>query len=89
MLKTNDGFLIAEEDLNIRGPGDFLGTRQSGLPELQNANLVRDIKILEAARKEAFALIDRDPHLAAPELRNLKKAFRRFMGNRLDLMSII
>ncbi|MFQ5715903.1 MAG: ATP-dependent DNA helicase RecG [Nitrospinales bacterium] len=89
MLKTNDGFLVAEEDLKIRGPGDFMGTRQSGLPELQNANLVRDIKILEAARKEAFALIDRDPHLAAPELQNLKKAFRRFMGNRLDLMGIL
>ncbi|MFQ5671679.1 MAG: ATP-dependent DNA helicase RecG [Nitrospinales bacterium] len=89
MLKTGDGFRIAEEDMNIRGPGDFMGTRQSGLPELQVADLVRDIRILEVARKEAFALIERDPNLQDHGNHKLKDDFRRFMGNRLDLMDII
>ncbi|MDQ2976232.1 MAG: ATP-dependent DNA helicase RecG, partial [Acidobacteriota bacterium] len=53
MARTNDGFLIAEKDLEIRGPGELLGTRQSGLPEFRVANLVRDQQFLEAARKEA------------------------------------
>jgi ATP-dependent DNA helicase RecG len=53
MARTNDGFLIAEKDLEIRGPGELLGTRQSGLPEFRVANLVRDQRFLEAARKEA------------------------------------
>ncbi|MEC7641756.1 MAG: helicase-related protein, partial [Nitrospinota bacterium] len=89
MLQSNDGFRVAEEDLNIRGPGDFMGTRQSGLPELQVANLVRDIKTLEAARKEAFALIDRDPNLQDPRHQKLKEAFFHLMGKRMNLMDII
>ena len=54
MVDTEDGFVIAEKDLEIRGPGDFFGTRQSGLPTLRVANLVRDRKLLEQAREEAF-----------------------------------
>jgi ATP-dependent DNA helicase RecG len=53
MAKTNDGFLIAEKDLELRGPGELLGTRQSGLPEFHVANIVRDQQFLENARKEA------------------------------------
>jgi ATP-dependent DNA helicase RecG len=53
MEETNDGFKIAEKDLEIRGPGEIMGTRQAGLPEFQIANLVRDLDILQAARKEA------------------------------------
>ncbi|MBC8032398.1 MAG: ATP-dependent DNA helicase RecG [Pyrinomonadaceae bacterium] len=53
MAETNDGFIIAEKDLELRGPGELLGTRQSGLPEFRVANLVRDQKFLEGARKEA------------------------------------
>ena len=53
MEETNDGFKIAEKDLEIRGPGEVLGTRQAGLPEFRVANLVRDLDILQAARKEA------------------------------------
>ncbi|HKO60030.1 MAG TPA: ATP-dependent DNA helicase RecG [Pyrinomonadaceae bacterium] len=59
MAQTNDGFLIAEKDLQIRGPGELLGTRQSGLPELSVASLVRDQEILEKARKEAEYFIDK------------------------------
>ncbi|MBP3924141.1 ATP-dependent DNA helicase RecG [bacterium] len=54
MTETNDGFIIAEKDLELRGPGEFLGTRQSGLPDLIISDIVRDAKILELARNEAF-----------------------------------
>jgi ATP-dependent DNA helicase RecG len=53
MAKTSDGFVIAEKDLELRGPGELLGTRQSGLPEFRVANIVRDQQFLESARKEA------------------------------------
>lgn len=53
MAKTNDGFVIAEKDLELRGPGELLGTKQSGLPEFRVASLVRDQQFLEGARKEA------------------------------------
>jgi len=53
MEETNDGFRIAEKDLEIRGPGEIMGTRQAGLPEFRVANLARDLEILQAARKEA------------------------------------
>ena len=87
--KSNDGFMIAEEDLKIRGPGDFMGTRQSGMPILRVANLIRDIKILESARKEAFALIDRDPRLENPENQNLKQTLHQYLGDKLNLLNII
>ncbi len=64
MCSTNDGFRIAEEDLKIRGPGDFLGTKQSGIPKFRLADLVRDMKILGEARNAAFKLIDTDPTLS-------------------------
>lgn len=76
MVRSNDGFRIAEEDLNIRGPGEFFGTRQSGMPNLRIANIVRDAKILDIARREAFDLIDRDPELKGfPLLRNALEIF--------------
>jgi len=76
MLKSNDGFRIAEEDLNIRGPGEFFGTRQSGMPDLKIANIIRDAKLLDEARKEAFSLIERDPEFKRfPPLRNSLEAF--------------
>ena len=53
MEQTTDGFVISEKDLDLRGPGEVLGTRQSGLPEFRVANLARDLQILERARKEA------------------------------------
>ncbi len=87
--KSNDGFVIAEQDLKIRGPGDFMGTRQSGMPILRVANLVRDIKILESARKEAFKLLDHDPSLKNPEHQNLKLAMKNYLGEKLNLLNII
>ncbi|MFH0731834.1 MAG: ATP-dependent DNA helicase RecG [Candidatus Omnitrophota bacterium] len=73
MLNTDDGFKIAEEDMAIRGTGEVFGTRQHGMPELQLANLVEDIEILEQARKEAFELINIDPNLQNPRNKLLKQ----------------
>ena len=67
MKETTDGFKIAEFDLQLRGPGDFLGTRQSGLPEFQLASLGEDQEILREAREAAFALNEADPKLKLPE----------------------
>ncbi|RJQ50950.1 MAG: ATP-dependent DNA helicase RecG [Nitrospiraceae bacterium] len=84
MESTCDGFKIAEEDLDIRGPGDFFGTRQSGIPDLKIANIVRDIKLLEAARREAFDLIEAGPDLRSYPL--LKETLKKKWMGRLELM---
>jgi ATP-dependent DNA helicase RecG len=78
MCSTTDGFRVAEEDLRIRGPGEFLGTRQSGLPDMRVADIVRDAELLEVARKEAFSLVDKDPGLEGhPRLRVSLEVFWR------------
>ena len=84
MESTGDGFRIAEEDLAIRGPGDFFGTRQSGIPDLKLANIIRDIGVLEAARKEAFDLIENNPDLDRYPL--LKEMLQRKWIGRLELI---
>jgi len=84
--RTNDGFAIAEEDLRLRGPGEFFGTRQSGLPDLRAANILRDADLLEKARIEAFELTMKDPELSsAPVLRELVR--RRWAG-KLGLVTV-
>ena len=87
MIKTSDGFKIAEIDLEIRGPGEFFGTRQSGIPELKIANLMRDTEILETARKEAFAWIDRDPNLTEPESRPIRALLERKWKGKLEWLT--
>jgi len=77
LISTTSGFNIAEEDLRIRGPGEFFGIRQHGLPELRYANLVSDVRQLEAARKEAFDLINRDTDLSLPNHKQLKEIIKR------------
>jgi ATP-dependent DNA helicase RecG len=72
-----DGFQLAQKDLEMRGPGDFLGTRQSGFPELRLADLT-DLRLLELAREAAERLAERDPELQAPEHRRLAEAVTRF-----------
>ncbi|MRR17225.1 MAG: ATP-dependent DNA helicase RecG, partial [Deltaproteobacteria bacterium] len=85
MEKTTDGFALAEEDLAIRGPGDFLGTRQSGLPDFRIASIIRDARILNDAKEDAFALASRDPLLAKPEHAVLKEALIARWQGKLDL----
>jgi ATP-dependent DNA helicase RecG len=75
--RTTDGFEIAEMDLRIRGAGDLFGTRQSGLPELKLADIVRDAELLVEAREAAFRLVDDDPRLAAPEHAELRSHLAR------------
>ena len=88
MEQTTDGFKIAEEDFAIRGPGEFLGTRQSGIPDFRIANIARDVKILNEARKEAFQLIDEDPRLSLPEHNATKMVLKERWKGRLELASV-
>ncbi|MEA5151081.1 MAG: ATP-dependent DNA helicase RecG [Oscillospiraceae bacterium] len=77
MSKTNDGFKISEEDLRLRGPGDFFGSRQHGLPEMHVADLGADVNVLQQAQREASALLAADPELSAPENRALSEQVDR------------
>ena len=88
LVRTTDGFKIAEEDLRIRGPGEFFGVRQWGIPEFRAAQLIRDRVLLEQARDEAFALIEQDPHLTASTSQALRAAMLRRWKDTLDLGGI-
>src|SRR5436309_3294839 len=88
LVNSTDGFVIAEEDLRIRGPGEFFGVRQWGVPEFRAANLIRDAAMLEQARQEAFALVKTDPHLAQPSHQPLRAAMLRRWQTKLDLGSV-
>jgi len=74
---TNDGFALAQRDLEMRGPGDFLGTRQSGFPDLKLAN-VTDLRLIEAAREAARRFFETDPELADPDNRLLARRVAQF-----------
>lgn len=85
MTESNDGFVIAEADLKLRGPGDLEGTQQSGIPfSLKIADLVRDNDILLRAREVAEEVINKDPLLEQPEHQVLKQQLSRLSGNRFD-----
>jgi ATP-dependent DNA helicase RecG len=84
MVETNDGFVLAERDLEQRGPGDFLGTRQSGLAELKLANIT-DIHLIEKARNLAKQVFDEDPDLTGSEYAELAKKVRRFWHTKGDI----
>jgi ATP-dependent DNA helicase RecG len=85
--KTTDGFKIAEEDLRMRGPGEFFGTRQHGLPELKVADLMEDFELLRLARRDAFALVKDDPALDLPHHQQLRRELLHAYGGKLDLIS--
>jgi ATP-dependent DNA helicase RecG len=88
LVRSNDGFVIAEEDLRIRGPGEFFGFRQWGMPEFRVANIVRDGDLLHQARLEAFSLLKQDPQLTASAHQGIKEAMLRKWQTKLELGSI-
>jgi ATP-dependent DNA helicase RecG len=81
MAESNDGFVLAEKDLQQRGPGEFLGTRQSGYSSGLRMASITDVKLIEKARVQAQALFERDPYLQQPEHALLSEAFGRFWGD--------
>lgn len=88
MEENTDGFKIAEEDLSIRGPGDFLGTRQSGIPDLRVANLIRDLPLLENAKAAAARILKDDPQLSRPEHGAMKRILIHRWRERLGLAEV-
>ncbi len=88
MAKTNDGFKIAEMDFRLRGPGEFFGTRQHGLPELKISDLLRDFSILKQVRKDAFEIVAEDPHLASQAHLKIKQKIIETFKDRLELVNI-
>jgi ATP-dependent DNA helicase RecG len=80
--------VIAEEDLRLRGPGEFFGLRQWGMPEFRVANLARDGDLLQQARQEAFSLLKMDPGLTAPGHQAVREAMLRKWEKKLELGSI-
>jgi ATP-dependent DNA helicase RecG len=88
IVKSTDGFRIAEEDLAIRGPGEFMGERQSGFYQFRVANLMRDARILSEARQEAFRLVERDPELAHRTYGLLKQLFGHSQGGAGEFVDV-
>ena len=88
MVRSNNGFEIAEEDLNIRGPGEFFGTRQSGIPKFKIANIISDAALLETAKKEAMLLIKDDPQLKDPEHQLMKRMLNAHWKGHLEIASV-
>ena len=87
LRQTGDGFRIAEEDLRLRGPGDFFGSRQHGLPQLHIADLAQDMKVLEQARQAASDLLREDPGLARPEHRAVAQRVRHMFADNPDMFN--
>jgi ATP-dependent DNA helicase RecG len=89
LLNTQDGFRLAEQDMDIRGPGKFFGPAQHGLPELRLGNIVRDMRLMELARKESFALVQKDPYLKAEEHLLIRKRLQeKFHSINVGLISV-
>lgn len=87
MTKTSDGFKISEEDLKLRGPGDFFGSRQHGLPEMHVADLCADMNVLQTAQTAATELLHDDPNLCKPEHERLKLAVERIFTLNADTLN--
>jgi ATP-dependent DNA helicase RecG len=88
MLSTNSGFEIAEMDLRLRGPGEFFGTRQHGLPEFKLTDLASELDMLQTAREDAQAILTADPHIRQPIHNGLRQAVVEKFGETLDLVGI-
>ncbi|HEX9788797.1 MAG TPA: ATP-dependent DNA helicase RecG [Candidatus Binatia bacterium] len=88
IAKEHDGFKIAEADLRLRGPGELLGARQSGLADFRFANLARDARLLVEARKEALAWLEKDPQLRSPQSSGMRELLEHRWGERLQLGAV-
>ena len=88
MTHTTDGFKIAEMDLQLRGPGQFFGTRQHGLPEFKMADLTQELALLQLAREDALGILERDPRLTAPVHLGLRAALLEQFGDTLPLAQV-
>mgnify|MGYP001086313813 FL=1 len=82
---TNDGFIISEKDLELRGSGEFFGTKQHGIPEFKIANLFEDIALLKQAQGIAIEIIDKDPLLESEENKLLKKLVNEKFKDRIEI----
>ncbi|MCQ2554492.1 MAG: hypothetical protein MJ171_02435 [Clostridia bacterium] len=85
MCQTTDGFVIAEEDLKLRGPGELFGTRQHGIPELHIADLVKNIEVLEKVKNVALDILKKDPNLKNPEYLELRRRIVKLFGENITL----
>ena len=88
MCDTTDGFEIAEMDLALRGPGEFFGTRQHGLPAFKLADLSQEMALLQQARDDAVAILADDPNLRLAEHRHLRAALRVHVGDVVGLAQV-
>ena len=85
MCQTNNGFVISEKDLELRGSGEFFGTKQHGLPEFKIANLFEDIEILKKVQNVAIGIMEDDPDLAKEKNLELKKQIENKFKNRIEI----
>lgn len=88
IAKTSDGFRIAESDLEIRGMGDFFGTRQHGMPPLRVARIPEDMNLLQLAKRDADGIVESDPQLKAKQWQRLRKVMVQQYGNTLGLIDV-
>jgi ATP-dependent DNA helicase RecG len=88
MTRTTDGFELAEMDLRLRGPGEFFGTRQHGLPPLKIADITKEIELLQTARDDAMAMLEADPSLKDPAHRALRDELIARFGENLPLAQV-
>ncbi len=87
LASTTDGFKISEEDLRARGPGDFFGNRQHGLPQMKLADLSGDMRLLSEAQEAARELLIQDPQLSAPENRPVLERARQLFADTPDIFN--
>ena len=85
MCDTNDGFIISEKDLELRGSGDFFGTEQHGLPEFKIANLFEDIGILKKVQKLAIDIMEKDPMLEEEKNKKLNELVKEKFNSRIEI----
>ncbi|MGB1932326.1 MAG: ATP-dependent DNA helicase RecG, partial [Flavobacteriales bacterium] len=84
MVRTTDGFEIAEVDLKLRGPGDLMGTQQSGMLELKIADIMKDNAILQYARQLALTLLEEDPELKLPKNKAILSHYKEISNKQLE-----